>query len=228
LILLVLVAAAITATAFSFAQGTHPISGRRIASVMDAQGAAWLDRPEREREEAPTKAIAALDIRPGQTVADVGAGSGYYTVRLARAVGSGGRVYATDLQPEMLALIKKRLAEPTGDDKESGPVELLLATPTESKLPDAAIDLALMVDVYHELSQPQAFLRSLKRALKPGGRLVLIEFRKESPWVPIRDEHKMSVSDARMELEAEGFRFERVIDVLPWQHILVFTAGLRR
>jgi ubiquinone/menaquinone biosynthesis C-methylase UbiE len=223
LILLVLAAAAVTATAFTFAQGSHPVSGRRIATVMDAQGAAWLDRPEREREEAPTKAIAALDIRAGQTVADIGAGSGYYTVRLAEAVGPGGRVYATDIQPEMLALIKKRLAE-TAAGKGSANVELILGTPTESKLPDGAIDLALMVDVYHELAQPQAFLRSLERAMKRDGRLVLIEFRKESEWVPIRPEHKMSVREARMELEAEGFRFDRVIDVLPWQHILVFTV----
>jgi ubiquinone/menaquinone biosynthesis C-methylase UbiE len=223
LILLVLAAAALTATAFTFAQGSHPVSGRRIASVMDAQGAGWLDRPEREREEAPTRAIAALDIRAGQTIADIGAGSGYYTVRLAEAVGPGGRVYATDIQPEMLALIKKRLAGTTGG-RGSANVELVLGTPTESKLPDGAIDLALMVDVYHELAQPQAFLRSLKRAMKRDGRLVLIEFRKESDWVPIREEHKMSVREARMELEAEGFTFDRVIDVLPWQHILVFTV----
>jgi ubiquinone/menaquinone biosynthesis C-methylase UbiE len=224
LIVLVLAAAAITATAFTFAQGSHPVSGRRIASVMNAQGAAWLDRPEREREEAPTKALAALGIRPGQTVADIGAGSGYYTVRLAEAVGPGGRVFATDIQPEMLALIRKRLSETTPKGKESASVELVLGTQTESKLPDDAIDLALMVDVYHELAQPQAFLRSLKRALKRDGRLVLIEFRKETGWVPIREEHKMSVREARMELEAEGFAFDRVIDVLPWQHILVFTS----
>ena len=189
---------------------------------MDVRGSAWLDRPEREREEAPAKAIAALDIRPGQTVADIGAGSGYYTVRLAEAVGPNGRVFATDIQPGMLALIKKRTHAMVGT---SGRVELVLGTPTESKLPDGAVDMALMVDVYHELAQPQTFLRSVKRALKPGGRLVLIEFRKESAWVPIREEHKMSVREARMELEAEGFTFERVLDVLPWQHILVFRPA---
>lgn len=190
---------------------------------MDAQGAAWLDRPEREREEAPGRAIAALDVRAGQTVADIGAGSGYYTLRLSEAVGPKGRVYATDIQPAMLALIKTKMEE-----KGTANVELVLGTPTESRLPDAAIDLALMVDVYHELAQPQALLRSLKRALKPDGRLVLIEFRKESPWVPIREEHKMSVREARIELEAEGFTFDRVIDVLPWQHILVFGVGPHR
>jgi len=218
LLVLILVAGTWAATAFLHAQGTHPVSGRRIASVMGAGGAAWLDRPEREREEAPSKAIAALKIGPGQTVADIGAGSGYYTVRLADEVGPTGRVFATDIQPEMLALLRTRLA----DRKIGGNVELVQGTPTESKLPDAAIDLALMVDVYHELAQPQVFLRSIKRALKADGRLVLIEFRKESEWVPIREEHKMSVRDARLELEAEGYTFDRVIDVLPWQHILIF------
>ncbi len=226
LILLVLSSVAIAATALSFAQGTHPVSGRRIASVMDVQGAEWLDRPEREREEAPARAIAALDIRPGQTVADIGAGSGYYTVRLAELLGPNGRVYATDVQPAMLTLIKKKLdAQGSGNRAD---VSLVLGTPTESKLPDGAIDLALMVDVYHELAAPQNFLRSLKRALKPHGRLVLIEFRKESAWVPIREEHKMSIAEARMELEAEGFTFSRAIDVLPWQHILVFTPSAAR
>ena len=204
----------------SFAQATHPISGRPIAGVMGHEGAAWLERPERESEEAPTKAIAALKLREGQVVADVGAGSGYYTMLLRAAVGPRGRVYATDIQPEMLALIRKKV-----ETRRLSNVELVLGTPTESRLPDGAIELALMVDVYHELAQPQLFLQSLKRALKPDGRLVLIEFRKESASVPIREEHKMTVREARMELEAEGYRFERVIDVLPWQHILVFRPG---
>lgn len=219
LIILVVVAVALAATALLLAQGRHPVSGRRIAGVMGAQGATWLDRPEREREEAPQKAIAALGIRPGQTVADIGAGSGYYTVRLADAVGPTGRVYATDIQPEMLELLRKRIGAGRG-----GAIEVVLGTATESRLPDGAIDVALMVDVYHELAAPQVFLRSVKRALRPDGRLVLIEFRKESAWVPIREEHKMSVQEARVELEAEGYVLERVIDVLPWQHILVFTV----
>src|SRR3954447_6425912 len=207
LLVLLLLTAGSLAAALLHAQATHPVSGRRIASVMGAGGAAWLDRPEREREEEPAKAIAALKVGPGQTVADIGAGSGYYTVRLADAVGPTGRVFATDIQPEMLALLRKRLAGRNGGSN----VELVQGTPTESTLPDGAIDLALMVDVYHELAQPQVFLRSLKRALKADGRLVLIEFRKESEWVPIREEHKMSVRDARLELEAEGFTFDRVL-----------------
>lgn len=200
------------------AQGKHPVSGRQIAGVMGHQGAPWLERPEREKEEAPSKAIAALKIQQGQTVADIGAGSGYYSVLLAGAVGGTGRVYATDIQPEMLALIKKKL-----DALPIPQIQLVLGTTTESRLPDASVDLALMVDVYHELSEPQAFLRSLRRALKPGGRLVLIEFRKEDRRVPIREEHKMTVREARTELEAEGYKFAELIDVLPWQHILVFT-----
>ena len=221
-------AAAILALTVVSAQGTHPVSGRRIAGVMGHEGAPWLDRPEREREEEPGKAITALNIRAGQVIADVGAGTGYYTVRLADAVGARGRVYATDIQPEMLALVRKTLdaTSLTRDAKSLNNVELVLGTETDARLPAGTIDMALMVDVYHELAQPQAFLRSLKRALRPDGRLVLIEFRKEDASVPIREEHKMSVREARMELEAEGFRFDRVIDVLPWQHILIFRPAL--
>ena len=208
------------AASVSFAQARHPVSGRPIAGVMGHAGAAWLERPERESEEAPRKALAALEIRAGQTVADIGAGSGYYTMLLSAAAGPSGRVYATDIQPEMLALIRRKIEKTPMPN-----VELVLGTATESRLPDASVDLALMVDVYHELAQPQMFLQSLNRAIKPDGRLVLIEFRKESTWVPIREEHKMSVREARMELEAEGYRFERAIDVLPWQHILVFRLA---
>ena len=211
-------AATVTFGATLVAQGVHPVSGRRIAAVMGHQGAAWLERPEREAEEAPGKAIKALSIRSGQTVADIGAGSGYYSVLLAAAVGPAGRVFATDIQPEMLALIRRKL-----DAQPIPQIELVLGTPTESKLADGSVDLALMVDVYHELAEPQVFIRSVKRALKPDGRLVLIEFRKEDARVPIREEHKMTVREARMELEAEGLRLREVIDVLPWQHILVFS-----
>ena len=198
----------------------HPVSGRVIAPVMGYEGAAWLERPEREDEEQPSRAIRALGIKPGQVVADVGAGSGYYTVRLARQVGPTGRVFATDIQPEMLSMLQKRLKRERLDN-----VELVQATEVDPRLPEGELDLILMVDVYHELSRPQEVLRRLRTALKPDGRLVLIEFRKESDWVPIREEHKMSVKEARIELEAEGYRFDRVIDVLPWQHILVFAPA---
>ena len=200
------------------AQQRHPVSGRLIAPVMGVGGAEWLERPERESEEAPSIAIQALKIQPGQVVADIGAGSGYYTVRLAREVGPTGKVYGTDIQPGMLDLLLRNVARAKLDN-----VVPVLGTPDDPKLPPGSLDLALMVDVYHELGAPQAFIRKLRLALKPSGRLVLLEFRKEDPRVPIRPEHKMSVAEVRQELEPEGFTLSAVLDVLPWQHILVLT-----
>jgi SAM-dependent methyltransferase len=202
------------------AQDRHPVSGRVIAPVMGVGGAGWLERPEREAEEEPSRAIDALDLRPGMTVADVGAGSGYYTVRLAQKVGPEGRVYATDIQPGMLSLLQRRATR----DQLTNIVPVLGAV-DDPKLPPGSLDLALMVDVYHELSAPQAFVRRLREALKGDGRLVLIEFRKEDPRVPIREEHKMSVDQVRQELSADGYTIDKVIDVLPWQHIIVLRAA---
>ena len=198
----------------------HPVSGRVLAPTMGVEGAAWLDRPEREAEEAPSKAITALGIAPGSVVADVGAGSGYYTVRLSQVVGPRGRVVATDLQPGMLDLIRAKV-ERQGLTN----VSLVQGRPDDPALPAATFDLIVMVDVYHELAAPQIFVRKLREALKPDGRLVLIEFRLEDPRVPIREVHKMSVSQVREELGADGFQIDRVIDVLPWQHIIVLKAG---
>jgi ubiquinone/menaquinone biosynthesis C-methylase UbiE len=197
--------------------GVHPISGRRFAPVMDASGAAWLDRREREAEEAPDDAIAIIGVKKGSTVADIGAGSGYWTVKLAKRVGSDGVVYATDIQPAMLALLEKSVAKARLTN-----VKAILGTTDDPKLPPASVDLAIMVDVYHELSQPQAMLRRIHESLKPGGRLILVEFKKEDPSIPIRPEHKMSVAEAKLELEAEGFKLTRANDELPWQHVLFF------
>ena len=198
--------------------GVHPISGRRYAGVMGFQGADWLERTEREIEEESETALNAIGIAPGSTVADVGAGSGYFTVRMARRVGAQGRVYANDLQPEMLAMLASRL------QKERVPnVTLVQGGVDDPKLPAASIDLILLVDVYHEFSQPQIMLRRMREALKPGGRLVLLEYRKEDPSVPIRPEHKMSVAEAKLEVEAEGFTLSRVDSALPRQHILIFA-----
>ena len=198
--------------------GVHPISGRRYAGVMGFQGADWLERTEREIEEEPETALNAIGIAPGSTVADVGAGSGYFAVRMARRVGAQGRVYANDLQPEMLAMLASRL------QKERVPnVTLVQGGVDDPKLPAASIDLILLVDVYHEFSQPQIMLRRMREALKPGGRLVLLEYRKEDPSVPIRPEHKMSVAEAKLEVEAEGYTLSRVDSALPRQHILIFT-----
>jgi SAM-dependent methyltransferase len=201
----------------ALAQARHPLSGRAIAPVMGVAGAEWLVRAEREAEENPTAAIAALDLKPGMVVADVGAGVGYYTLRLARKVAPGGRILATDIQQGMLDLLRKNLAREKLDN-----VDTVLATPADPKLPAACCDLILMVDVYHELNEPQETLRKLRGALKPDGRLALVEFRKEDPQVPIREEHKMSVATARLEVEAEGYALDRVDSRLPWQHILFF------
>jgi ubiquinone/menaquinone biosynthesis C-methylase UbiE len=199
--------------------GVHPVSGRRYAPVMGYQGAPWLERSEREDEEAPDVALNVLKIPKGASVADIGAGSGYITVRLAARVGPTGRVYANDVQPQMLNILARRL-----DMSKITNVTLIEGTIDDPKLPPASIDLALMVDVYHELSQPQAILRRLRESLKPGGRLVLLEYRKEDPTVPIKPEHKMSVAEAKMEVEAEGFTLSKVDEALPRQHILIFVA----
>jgi SAM-dependent methyltransferase len=209
----------LTAVVAAQSPGVHPISGRRFAPVMGYQGADWLERTERDEEEAPDVALGLLKIAKGATVADIGAGSGFITERLAVRVGPGGKVLANDVQPQMLELLARRLAR-----RKIGNVTLVQGTIDDPKLAPESVDLALMVDVYHELSQPQAMLRHLREALKPGGRLVLLEYRKEDPSIPIRPEHKMSVAEAKLEVEAEGFTLSKVDESLPRQHILIFTA----
>jgi ubiquinone/menaquinone biosynthesis C-methylase UbiE len=211
-----LVAAAVAAQT----PGIHPISGRRYAPVMGYQGADWLERMERDDEEEPNVALGVLKIQKGDAVADIGAGSGFITERLASRVGSTGRVYATDIQPQMLQMLASRLAR-----KKITNVTIVQGTVDDPKLAPASVDLEIMVDVYHEFSQPQAMLRKLRDALKPGGRMVLLEYRKEDPAIPIRAEHKMSVAEAKMEVEAEGFTLAKVDESLPRQHILIFTVG---
>jgi precorrin-6B methylase 2 len=206
------------AVAVVLAQARHPGSGRIIAPVMGVGGAAWLERPEREDEEAPSVAIRALGLKTGQVVADIGTGSGYYAVRMAKEVGTTGKVYATDIQPGMLELLRRNV-ERAGLHN----VVSVLGSADDPALPPDSLDLALMVDVYHELSAPQVFVRRLRTALKRTGRLVLLEFRKEDARVPIRPEHKMSVAEVRAELEPEGFRLSAVLNDLPWQHILILT-----
>ena len=199
--------------------GVHPISGRRFAPVMGYQGAEWLERSERDEEEAPDAALDALKIPKGASVADIGAGSGYITERLAARVGPTGRVFANDVQPQMLAILSRRLAV-----KKITTVTLVQGTSDDPKLAPASVDLELMVDVYHELSQPQLMLQRLRGALTPGGRLVLLEYRKEDPTIPIKPEHKMSVAEAKLEVEAEGFTLSKVDEALPRQNILIFTV----
>jgi len=200
--------------------GVHPISGRRFAPVMGYQGADWLERVERDDEEEPNVALSVLKIAKGASVADIGAGSGFITERLASRVGPTGRVYANDVQPQMLQMLAARLAK-----KKITNVTLVQGAIDDPKLAPESVDLEIMVDVYHEFSQPQAMLRKLREALKPGGRMVLLEYRKEDPSIPIRPEHKMSVAEAKMEVEAEGFTLSKVDESLPRQHILIFTVA---
>jgi SAM-dependent methyltransferase len=214
-----LIALALVAGLAAQQTGVHPVSGRRYAPVMGYQGAPWLERGERDEEEAPDVALNVLKIPKGASVADIGAGSGFMTVRLAARVGPTGRVFANDVQPQMLNILARRLS-----NSKITNVTLIEGTFGDPKLPPASVDLVLMVDVYHELSQPQAMLRHLREALKPGGRLVLLEYRKEDPTVPIKPEHKMSVAEAKIEVEAEGFTLAKVDEALPRQHILIFTA----
>lgn len=200
------------------APGAHPITGRVYARPMSADGADWLTRPEREEEEQPGLAIEALNIPKGATVADIGAGAGYMTARLARRVGPGGRVYANDIQARMLDLLRRSM-----EQQKLTNVEPVLGAVDDPKLPANTIDLALLVDVYHEFSEPRKMLRGIRNALKADGRMALIEYRGEDPNVPIRPEHKMTVAQVRAEVEPEGFRFVKTIEVLPRQHIIIFV-----
>jgi ubiquinone/menaquinone biosynthesis C-methylase UbiE len=214
-----LVALAVAALAASQASpGRHPLSGREYAWPMGVAGAPWLDRAEREAEEQPTRALQIMQITPGLTVADIGAGSGYFTERLARLVGPTGRVFATDIQQGMIDLLKRRLSAERIQN-----VTVILGEPSNPRLPAGTIDLALMVDVYHELGAPQTVLGHIRTALKPGGRLVLVEYKGEDPTIPILPSHKMTVAQAKIEVEAEGFVMTTANSSLPRQHVLIFT-----
>jgi len=219
-LVVMLAAAAAVAPAF---QSTHPLTGRRIANVMGSSGADWLERPERETEENVEGALNAIGLKPGMTVAEVGAGTGYVALRMAKRVGPTGKVYATDLQPEMLDLLRSNAAKAGVTN-----VETVLGYATDPRLPAGQIDLIILVDVYHEFSQPQKMLQGIRAALKPDGRLVQLEYRKEDPAVPILPDHKMSVAQAKTEVEAEGFKLDSVIETLPRQHILIFTKAAAR
>ncbi len=191
--------------------------GREIAQVMGHEAAGWLDRPEREAEEAPSLLIKSLGLKPGMVIADIGAGSGYLTFPMAKLIGPRGKAYAVDIQPEMLTIIQKK-AKSLGAKN----VITVLGDTADPKLPDNSCDLQLLVDVYHELDQPYEMGLAMKKALKPGGRLVLVEYRKEDPSVPIKEVHKMSELQVRKEMAAIGLKFEKNSKVLPWQHILIF------
>jgi ubiquinone/menaquinone biosynthesis C-methylase UbiE len=193
--------------------------GREIAQVMGWQGAGWLERKERVKEEAPAKLLKTLELKPGMVVADIGAGSGYYTFRIAPLVGPKGKVLASDIQPQMLDIITKRAKE-----KKVTNVEPVKGTATDPKLPAGKVDLALMVDVYHEFEFPFEMMEKLVEALKPGGRLVFVEFKLEDQKIPILLVHKMSERQVLKEmLPLKEMQHTKTYGELPWQHVIVFT-----
>jgi SAM-dependent methyltransferase len=194
--------------------------GRTLATPMSYQGADWLDRPDREATEQPEHVLDVLAVKEGMTVADVGAGSGYFSVRIAKRVGPRGHVLATDLQPEMLELLRAKVA-----DAGIANVVPVLATETDAKLPRSELDLVLMVDVYHELPRPAATLAQVRASLRANGRIALVEYRGEDPSVPIKPEHKTTLVQIRRELEANGFAFQASDESLPQQRIITFTPA---
>jgi ubiquinone/menaquinone biosynthesis C-methylase UbiE len=190
--------------------------GREIAHVMGYQGAEWLERPERVEEERPDQVVEQMKLRSTDVVADVGAGTGYFSFRISRVV-TQGKVFAVDLQPEMLAIIERRKKQLKAEN-----VVALRSTETDAKLPEKSVDVALMVDVYHEFSFPREMMLSLVKALKPGGRVVQIEYRGEDPDVPIKRLHKMTVAQCRKEMAAVGLVWKETKGFLPQQHFIVY------
>ena len=191
--------------------------GREIAHVMSYHGAEWLERPERTREERPDLVLTALDLKPGMNVADVGAGSGYYARRIAERVGPSGTVYASDIQPEMLKRLELELSL-----RGVANVKPVLATPTDPGLPAESLDVAVMVDVYHELENPHEVLAAIVRALKPDGRVAFVEFRANEPRVPIKRLHTMSEEQIRREAAVHPLEWVKTVRDLPWQHVVIF------
>lgn len=191
--------------------------GREIAQVMSYHGASWLERAERAQEERPDLVLGALDIKPGMTIADIGAGTGYYARRIARRAGSKGIVYAVEVQPGMMALLEKELARHLATS-----VKAVLGTTTDPRLPEASLDLAVMVDVYHELEHPYEMLAAIVRAVKPGGRVAFVEFRANDAAVPIKALHTMTEEQVRKEAAAHPLEWVQTVRELPWQHVVIF------
>ncbi|MBU6387889.1 MAG: class I SAM-dependent methyltransferase [Pirellula sp.] len=189
--------------------------GRRIALPMSYHGIPWLNRPERIQEENPEEMLEQLDVKPGMTVCDMGCGDGYYTIELAKRVGPTGKVIAVDIQPEMLQELSRRCER--GNLKN---VDMVLGLPHDPKLPIGQVDLILMVDVYHEFSNPVEMLNAMRKSLKPNGRIALVEFRGEDPQVPIKPEHKMTKKQILKEYEANSMKLVNQYDRLPWQHLM--------
>jgi len=191
--------------------------GREISAVMGWQGAAWLEREERDREERTDLLLAALALKPGMVVADIGAGTGYLSRRMAPAVMPGGKVWAVDVQPEMISLLKANL-----NRRGLTQVEARLGAEDDVRLPAGSVDLVVMVDVYHELAFPYEVLASVMKSLKPGGRIAFVEYKAEDPRVPIKPLHKMSEAQIKREAGVFVLDWERTVGTLPWQHLVVF------
>jgi protein-L-isoaspartate O-methyltransferase len=191
--------------------------GREIAHVMGHQAADWLERPEREKEEGTSLLVPALKLKPGDAVADIGAGTGYYTRRLAKAVGTNGTVFAVEIQQEMLNILTNKMAA-----EKIFNVKPVLGTVSDPKLPRASVDLILMVDVYHEFDFPFEMVDAMCKALKPGGRIAFVEFRGEDPNVPIKLVHKMTEAQVRKEMSVQPLEWVETIRTLPQQHIIMF------
>jgi ubiquinone/menaquinone biosynthesis C-methylase UbiE len=190
--------------------------GREIAHVMGHQAADWLERAEREEEEQPARLVELLELKPGNSVADIGAGTGYISWRMAEKVGAQGKVYAVDIQREMLDLLAQKMK--TRGLQNVVPV---LGTITNANLPTNSIDLAIMVDVYHEFSHPYEMMKSIAAALKPGGRVAFVEYRAENPEIPIKRVHKMTETQVKKEAIAAGLEWEKTLADLPRQHLII-------
>ncbi len=191
--------------------------GRKIARTMHYSGAEWLIRETRENEEATSKLLDELDIKPGQMIADIGCGIGYYSIPLAKRVGEKGQVFAVDIQQEMLNGLKQRALKAAVSN-----INFILGNAIDPKLPEGKIDLVLLVDVYHEFSHPEYMLKAIRDSLKPHGRVALVEYRAEDPDVPIKELHKMSKSQILKEWLHNSFRLVEEYDQLPWQHLMFF------
>jgi precorrin-6B methylase 2 len=191
--------------------------GREIAGIMGWQGAGWLEREEREKEERTDLLIKELDVKPGMVVADIGAGTGYFSRRIAPLVGTKGRVFAVDVQPQMVTLLERLAAR-----EKITNITAVLGESDKVKLADGSVDMAIMVDVYHELEYPYEMMQSIVKALKPGGRLVFVEYRAEDSFVPIKEIHKMTEAQVRAEAAVHALTWERTGKRLPWQHVIIF------
>lgn len=197
--------------------------GREIALVMGHEAASWLDRPEREKEEKTSRLMKLMAFKPGEVVADVGAGSGYLTFRIAKAVGEKGKVFAVDIQDEMLELIESRAKKQKLEN-----VKPVLGKVDDPKLPAGEVDSIIMVDVYHEFSHPFEMMEGMVKSLKPGGRIAFVEYRMEDDKVPIKLVHKMSERQVIKEMEPFALKHKKTFDELPWQHLIVFEKPAKQ